>query len=145
MENGLDKYLYSTWYNMRNRCLNPKHEDYRHYGGRGIEIYEPWINSFDQFREYILRDLGPRPDDHWLDRTDNDGHYEPGNLRWATPREQNNNTSWNLPIEDRHVYKFRDRWRVSRSIDGRMRYFGTFRTIEEARVARDKSFETYPI
>lgn len=80
---------YKIWSAMKNRCLNPKNSNYSDYGGRGIKIYEPWIHYFQAFYEY----LGPRPTpQHSLDRyPDNDGNYEPGNVRWATKLEQTQN------------------------------------------------------
>jgi hypothetical protein len=82
---------YLAWASMKNRCLNPNNKDYPYYGGRGIMIYEPWIDSFEAFYAYI----GPKPSrNHSLDRWPNNdtGHYEPGNIRWATRKEQSNNT-----------------------------------------------------
>ncbi len=79
---------YNTWRAMKQRCLNPKHKAYHRYGGRGIMIYEPWIRSFEVF----LADVGQRPLGKTLDRKNNNGNYEPGNVRWATAQEQAQNT-----------------------------------------------------
>ncbi len=77
---------------MRARCLNPDHPAWDRYGGRGIGIYEPW-EVFENF----YKDVGPRPSpQHSLDRyPDNDGNYEPGNVRWATKKEQDRNRRTN--------------------------------------------------
>lgn len=72
---------------MLQRCLNPNSDNYRWYGGRGITICLEWIDSFDAF----LADMGERPTGMTLDRINPDGNYEPGNVRWATPKEQARN------------------------------------------------------
>jgi hypothetical protein len=76
---------YHAWKNMRQRCLNPNHPNYHHYGGRGVTICDQWLDSFAAF----LADVGERPAPGLsLDRIDNDGNYEPGNVRWATQSQQ---------------------------------------------------------
>ena len=80
---------YSTWIAMKERCTNPEHNHYEDYGGRGITVCAHWLHSFENF----LSDMGVRPEGKTLDRKDGNENYEPGNCRWATDEEQNNNRS----------------------------------------------------
>ncbi len=82
---------YLLWYGIKDRCLNPKNPKFADYGGRGIKVYEPWIDDLVGFIKYIHNTLGPRPEGMTLDRQNNNGHYEPGNLRWATRSQQSYN------------------------------------------------------
>jgi hypothetical protein len=79
--------LYQCWLGIRQRCFNENNESYPHYGGRGITVSPRW----DDF-EVFAADIPPRPSaKHQLDRIDNNGNYEPGNVRWATCRDNNRN------------------------------------------------------
>lgn len=83
---------YRAWQSMRQRCYNPKLKNFANYGGRGIKVCKRWINSFDNF----LEDVGLRPSASFsLNRIDNDGNYEPGNVEWASITDQNRNKSDN--------------------------------------------------
>ena len=76
---------YRTWGSMKSRCYNKNTNYYKHYGGRGIIVCQRWLNSFENF----LADMGIKPSpSHSIDRKDNNGNYEPANVRWATDTEQ---------------------------------------------------------
>lgn len=83
--------IVKLWYAIKQRCFDSSHPAYADYGGRGIKVYGPWIHNRDSFVQWVQSNLGPRPDGTSLDRIHNDGHYEPGNLRWATPLQQAQN------------------------------------------------------
>lgn len=83
---GLSR-TYIAWQNMKDRCTNPKSENWKYYGGRGIRVCKRWLNSFENF----LADMGECPPRLTLDRIRTNGHYRPSNCRWATWTEQQNN------------------------------------------------------
>lgn len=79
---------YRSWLTMRRRCSDPKAGDFDRYGGRGIQVHQPWAASYEAF----FACLGDCPSGHTLDRINPNGHYEPGNVRWASAKEQARNT-----------------------------------------------------
>lgn len=85
--NGQRTPTYYSWCSMKSRCLREADPDYHIYGGRGITICDRWVNSFDNF----VDDMGFRPEGTTIDRINPDGNYEPGNCRWATPKQQTDN------------------------------------------------------
>ena len=81
---------YNRWKCMIQRCHNAGNCNYRWYGARGIRVYPEWRTNFWAYAAY-LDSMGGCPDGWTLDRIDNDGHYEPGNMRWANLSTQNAN------------------------------------------------------
>jgi hypothetical protein len=83
---------------MKNRCLNRNVKAYKHYGGRGIKVYPPWLTDFAMF----LRHVGARPSaKHTLERKKVHLGYVPGNVVWATWKAQQNNRSNNVRVRYR--------------------------------------------
>lgn len=78
---------YSNWGNMMQRCYNPKAPNYQSYGGRGVTVAKVW-HTFAGF----FRDMGCRPfPKATVERIDNNKGYGPGNCRWATHKDQQQN------------------------------------------------------
>lgn len=94
---------------MIDRCHNPNNKRYRSYGGRGISVCPEWRGKLGirLFAEHI----GPRPSaSHSVDRIDNNGNYEPGNVKWSTRVEQCGNARTNFVIEFRGEKAVLNEW-----------------------------------
>lgn len=89
---------FRAWWKMLVRCYEPSHASFHNYGARGVRVAKAWRGpkGFAAF----LAHVGPRPSPkHSLDRWPNNaGNYKPGNVRWATRVEQNQNTSKNVTV-----------------------------------------------
>jgi len=86
--------IYRAWWNMKNRCYNPKYRNFEYWGGRGIVVCDRWKDSFENFVEDMLPSWGKGLS---LDRyPNNDGNYESTNCRWATRKEQADNKRNNI-------------------------------------------------
>lgn len=75
---------WNSFMGAKRRCTDPRNHNFKRYGARGIRFC---FTTFEQF----FAELGPRPVGKSVDRINNDGHYAPGNVRWATPKEQAGN------------------------------------------------------
>lgn len=124
---------YHIYRNMLARCHNEKNTSFPGYGGRGITVCDRWMESFENF----YADMGSRPSKiHSIDRINNDGNYEPGNVKWSTPSQQTRNCRHTKKIFykgesklvmdwaaifgiDRHVlyYRIRNKWSPEKTLE----------------------------
>ena len=118
---------YNRWYDMIRRCYNPDCPTYQHYGGRGITVCKKWREDFWSFHDY-LEGLEGYEKGSTMDRINNDGPYEDGNIRWAPRGKQmRNRRNWGGDSQ-RGVYKQTgsQNYCVMFTVGGKQRYFGTY-------------------
>ncbi len=133
--------MYRRWTAMKQRCTNINHKHYIDYGGRGIKVYDEWLNSFEQYKKYIMSLPNAGKKKLTVDRRDNDGNYEPGNLRWATNSTQGlnkrvtrSNTSGITGVSFDNT---RSRWLAAIRIDGKRIHLGFHKHKKDAVRARE--------
>lgn len=115
---------YRAWKAMKARCFDPNNISYKNYGARGVTVCEEWLNDYPSF----LKEIGRRPSkNHSVDRINNNGNYEPGNVRWATRKEQRRNSDRIHPVTINGVTKIICDWAAvsgvpEESISSRIRH-----------------------
>ncbi len=129
---------YGLYSHMMDRCYNINSSEYPNWGGRGIVVCEEWHDS-SVFLTYLDEVLGDRPEGHTFDRIDNNGNYEPGNVRWATPSQQNSNRRVyelkNHKVSStgvKWVYKILNKYYGKFQIKGKPYFTTNYNTIDEA-------------
>lgn len=133
---------YSTWRNIKTRCYNVNVTGYKYYGDRGITISDLWIEDPISFIEYIksLPDYGMK--NYTLDRINNDGNYEPGNLRWASKTVQANNQRRKVNHTSKYIgvfyHKKNKKWVIVINSENHNIYLGSYNCETKAALVRDK-------
>lgn len=135
-----DHPLYRRWADAKTRCYNPKTRQYKNYGDRGIGMYDGWIYNFKSYFDYMISLPNAMRDGYSIDRIDNDGNYEPGNVRWVEYRQQqiNRRLFKNNTSGYKGVHPYRDRFMVIVRYNGESKYVGTAKTKEEGVLLRNK-------
>lgn len=126
--------VYDAWRAMKNRCYWKNGKYYKNYGERGIAVCNEWLHDFEAFYAYIG---DPPPGKMSIDRINNNGNYEPGNVRWATYNEQALNKRILVPNMHglRGVYKTKDTYYSMIALHKKRTYLGSFKTPQEAHQA----------
>ena len=91
--------IYKKWRGIKDRCFNPNNKQFKDYGGRGIYMFPEWIDDFQKFYEYVSKLPHFGEEGYTLDRIDNNGNYEPDNLRFTDRKTQSRNTRRNIIVE----------------------------------------------
>lgn len=144
-KHGLSNHeLYSTYFNMINRCYNKNNKKYKYYGGKGIEVQSDWINDVSKFIKDIKLRLGNRPEGHTLDRIDSNGNYDINNLKWSNRIEQNINTKDRENItNNRNIIKNHGSYFVQVRRNKKVRHSKSFDKIEDDIKLRDEWINEY--
>lgn len=129
--------LYSVWRNMKQRCNNKNNPEYKNYGGRGITICDEWLNDFKVFYDFCM--ANGWKDGLQIDRTNNDGNYEPKNVGFVTSSVNNLNKRVMGKIQYRGVYlnKQTSKYMARVTINGKDKYIGLYQTPEQGARAYD--------
>jgi hypothetical protein len=135
--------LYQRWAWIKNRCFNPNTEFYPEYGGRGITLYCDWVNDPKSFVEYCKTLSGWDDPLLTLDRINNDGNYEPNNIRFVSRTIQSRNRRIKKDNKTGYAGITKEimpsgnlRYRASVGVNNKKIAVGSFRTAEEAYEAR---------
>jgi len=134
--------IYYKWAGMIERCYNPKQKEYKNYGGRGIIVCNKWRNDFKEYYDYVISLENAMEPGLSIDRKDNDGNYEPGNLRWVTwcvqsvnQRMKSTNTSGYTGVS---WHKKTKKYMGFITANGHRKCLGYFLIKEEALKARNR-------
>lgn len=118
---------YKSWAKIKERCYSPNCKSYVDYGAKGIQMQESWVDSFEDFYNYI----GDKPTRyHTVDRIDPEKGYVEGNIRWASPTEQSRNTRASSKGVSKykgvHLDKESGRWIACIAVNGVRRKIGRY-------------------
>ena len=134
--------IYTTWQNMKARCNNKNNKSYSDYGGRGITVCKEWLNSFEAFYTWAVKNN--YTDLLEIDRINNDLGYAPENCRWVDSYTQGANKRVRIKNNGLctgiHPYKNKFKAMITHK-DNPAVYLGVYNTLEEAVNVRNKYIE----
>jgi len=131
--------IYRIWSGIKTRCLNPNHRSYKYYGARGIKMCKEWLR-FMSFYQWV--NSSNYQENLTIERSNNDGNYEPDNCIWIPLGEQGKNKRQlkfsETGLAGIHRYKTNGKYFVKVVINGKRKQIGTYNTLIEAKNKRDK-------
>ena len=137
--------IYRVWASMKNRCLNKNDKRFNDYGGRGIKLYNKWIYDFESFYQYVsnlqgFNEMDANGNRMSLDRKNNNGNYEPKNIKWSSAIDQSLNSRLRMDNKSGHkgisFHKQSNKWMVFINHNRKRKYIGLFESITDAIHAR---------
>lgn len=135
--------LFNRWCGIKQRCSDKNADNFERYGKRGIKICNQWKCDFVAFHDYVMALPNAMKEGYSIDRIDNDGNYEPGNIQWSNShtqttntRRRKNKTGYTGVIHDKLHGKIK--YRAVININKKFIRIGWFNTIKEALDARNK-------
>lgn len=127
--------LYGRWSDIKKRCFNPNCDSYCDYGGRGITICDEWNTDFYEFVNHLSSLPNALKEGYSIDRVNNDGNYEPGNVRWADRHTQATNTRMQSGSKSGYVGVYpSQRW------GNRLRWYG--QVVSKGKTYESKHYDT---
>ena len=154
LTHGLSQHpLYQRWVAMKRRCYDQKYSGYKYYGIRGITMYSKWIYDFKSYFDYVMSLENAMRPGLTIDRENNDGNYEPGNLRWATKHVQAANQGKRRINTSGYTgvwfNKCSNKWESGITVNRNRIYLGKFELLMDAVIARreyinENNLQEYP-
>jgi len=148
----IKKPMYLIWRAMKNRCYLKTDLAYKYYGGRGIRVCNEWKNDFQAFYNHVTKLPHYGEEGYSIDRIDNNGNYEPGNIRLADRHTQAVNQRKTTRNKSGYVgvHGQGDKWISNIRVNGPLVYLGWYDSKEEAVNARNNyiianSLWEYPV
>ena len=134
-----DHTLYGRYKAIISRCYNTYSDIYKYYGGRGITMYQEWLDDVKTFYDYVMSLPDAMGEGLTLDRRDNNGNYEPGNIRWVSMHIQGVNQNKRISKTGyTGIYIAGDKFTAKLYYNYKSIHIGTYVTINMAIKARNE-------